>query len=148
MRISWEEYALRLAFTASLRSQDEYKKVGACILRHDNSVASLGYNGPPSGIEIDWTNRDERRKRVVHAEFNALKWIRPNEAKLLACTLCPCSDCMKSIAANGINTVIYAEDYTRDAFAKELAKEFKITLVQIPLDFSNTCAINTSLQNQ
>ena len=62
-RLDWEEYALELARVAALRSEDPFMKVGACVLRHDNSVAGLGYNGAPPGIEIDWSNRDERRKR-------------------------------------------------------------------------------------
>ena len=59
-RISWEEYALELAKVSSRRSEDPYVQVGACILRLDNSVAGLGYNGAPNGIEIDWSDRDER----------------------------------------------------------------------------------------
>ena len=60
-RLDWQEYALELARVASLRSEDPFMKVGACVLRHDNSVAGLGYNGAPPGIEINWENRDERR---------------------------------------------------------------------------------------
>ena len=74
-RISWHEYALELARVAAKRSEDPYLKVGACVLRHDNSVAALGYNGAPPNIEIDWTNRDERRKRVVHAKINELRYV-------------------------------------------------------------------------
>ena len=53
-RPSWEEYALELAKVASKRSEDPYLKVGASVLRYDNSVAGLGYNGAPPNIEIDW----------------------------------------------------------------------------------------------
>ena len=45
---------MELAIAASLRSEDPYVQVGSCILREDMSVASVGYNGAPSGIEIDW----------------------------------------------------------------------------------------------
>ena len=82
-------------------------KVGACILRHDNSVASLGYNGAPKGVEINWEDRDDRRQRVIHAEPNALRYISPNEAYLLACTLLPCNECLRNIASYGIKKVIY-----------------------------------------
>ena len=78
-RIDWKAYALKLAIVASERSEDKHHKVGACVLRHDNSVGGLGYNGAPSGVNIDWDNRDERRKRVVHAEVNALRYVKPNE---------------------------------------------------------------------
>jgi len=135
MRISWEEYALRLAFTASLRSEDLHKKVGACILRHDNSVASLGYNGPPSGVEIDWSDRDERRKRVIHAEASALKWIKPEEGRLIAVTLAPCPNCVNLIASYGIRDIIYLTEYEQDMerLSFKLCKEFKIKIRKITL---------------
>ena len=130
-RLSWEEYALELAWVASRRSEDPYLKVGACVLRHDNSVASLGYNGAPMGVEIDWSDRDERRKRVVHAEINALRYIKPNEGYLLACTHLPCNDCLKSIASYGITSVVFREVYDRDTSSTELCKEFGINLQSI-----------------
>ena len=35
---------------------------GLASLRKDWSVAGVGYNGAPADIEIDWSNRDDRRK--------------------------------------------------------------------------------------
>ena len=129
-RLSWEKYALSLASVAALRSEDPYVKVRACILRHRNSVGGLGYNGAPAGIEIDWSNRDERRKRVIHAEVNALRYIDPDECYLLACTHLPCNDCLKMIASYGIRKVIYKEVYEKDPSSIDLSKEFNIELIQ------------------
>lgn len=129
-RLSWEEYALNLAKVASQRSEDPYVKVGACVLRHDNSVGGIGYNGPPPGIEILWDNRDSRRKRVIHAEINALRYVRPGECRLIACTLLPCNDCIKTIAAFGIRTLVFQDVYDRDYSALSLADEFRIDLIQ------------------
>ena len=57
-RLSWEETALRLAYgIADYRSQDPYVQVGAAIIKQDNDIV-VGYNGPPAGIEIDWSDRD------------------------------------------------------------------------------------------
>lgn len=130
-RLSWEEYALSLAKAASLRSEDPYVKVGACVLRDDWSVAGVGYNGAPAGVEIDWSDRDERRKRVIHAELNALRYVRPNEGYLLVCTLLPCRSCIQAVAANGIKHIIYEDVYKVDNFALTLCEEFKIGLHQI-----------------
>jgi|TARA_R100000152_G_C6711877_1_gene139366 dCMP deaminase len=129
-RISWEEYALALAKAASKRSEDPFVKVGAVVLRSDRSVAGVGYNGAPAGIEIDWSDRDERRKRVIHAEINALRYVRPNEADILACTLLPCSACVQTIAAHGIKHIIYNDVYAVDDLALTLCKEFNIKLEQ------------------
>lgn len=130
-RLSWHEYALEIAKVASLRSEDPYQKVGACVLRHDKSVAGIGYNGAPRGIEIDWSNRDERRARVIHAEINALAYCKPGECWVLACNLLPCRNCLQTIAAYGIKTVIYEQVYTQDDLALKLANEFKIELIQL-----------------
>ena len=130
-RLDWEEYALELARVASLRSEDPYVIVGACVLRPDNSVAGLGYNGAPPGIDINWSDRDERRKRVVHAEVNALRYAVPGQCELLACTLLPCNDCLKTIASYGIKKVVFSDIYELDKSSLALATEFGIKLIQI-----------------
>ena len=132
-RPSWEEYAMLLANTASLRSEDPYVKCGACILRHDNSVAALGYNGAIAGHTIDWSSRDDRRPFVSHAERSALRYCKPGEAKLIAVTLSPCESCMIDIAMYGIQTVIYRDVYERSEISFDIAKKFKINLIHLPL---------------
>jgi len=128
-RPSWEEYALAVAGVASKRSEDPYQKVGACVLRKDNSIAGVGYNGAPKGIEIDWSSREERRKRVVHAEVNAIRYSAPGECYLLASTLLPCNECLRMIASYGIRKVIFKQIYIQDYSSLKLAKEFNIDLI-------------------
>jgi len=130
-RRSWEETALILAETiAECRSQDPYVQVGACALLRDNSI-SLGYNGPPPGVEIDWSERDNRGARIIHAEVNALRAVDPGDCKFLAVTLLPCRHCMTFIASKGVKKIVYREVYERDTLAFELATEFGIELVQL-----------------
>lgn len=131
-RLSWEETALRLAFNiADYRSEDPYVQVGAVIIKHDNSII-LGYNGAPPKIEVDWSDRNARRDRVIHAEENALDNIKYGEAKIVAVTAMPCKGCIKKLAQKGVKTVYYGQEldgYDND-FAKKLAKEFGIELIQ------------------
>jgi dCMP deaminase len=130
-RLSWGSYALELAKTASLRSEDPWKKTGCCVLRHDKSVAGIGYNGAPRGVEIDWSNRDERRKRVIHAEINALAFCKPGEVWLLACNLLPCHHCLQVAASYGIKRIIYEEVYDKDDLSLTLAGEWGMDLVKL-----------------
>ena len=131
-RKSWEETALLLAETiADCRSQDPYEQVGACAVLHDNSV-SLGYNGPPPKIEIDWSDRESRSARIIHAEINALRSVSPGQCQFMAVTLLPCRNCMTFIASKGVKRVVYRKVYQRDQLAFDLAKEFGIELVQLP----------------
>lgn len=136
-RSSWTEYALQIAEVAAGRSEDPYKQVGACALRENHTIAGVGYNGAPSGVVIDWTNRDARRKRVVHAEVNALRDTKPGEVYLLACTMLPCLSCLSQIASYGVKQVVYREGYSSDAYGTEeevltIFKEFGISVQKIP----------------
>jgi dCMP deaminase len=129
--MNWNQYALKLAEVAALKSKDPWQTVGCCLLRPDNSVASLGYNGFPAGMEEDWSDRDERRKYVVHSEINALRYVKPDECYMAATTLLPCNDCLKSLAAYGIKKIVYKEVYKFDPSTLELAKKFGIELIQL-----------------
>jgi deoxycytidylate deaminase len=134
-RLSWEETAVRLAFDiAKYRSQDPYVQVGAVIIKNDNSIV-LGYNGSPRGVEIDWSDRDARRDKVIHAEENALGNVKFGEVRLLAVTGMPCKVCIKTIANKGVKKVYYGyelEGYENEA-TKERAKEFKVELIHFPI---------------
>ena len=129
--MNWQEYALEIAKVAAKKSKDPWRQVGACLLRHDNTVAGVGFNGFPAGMREDWQDRDKRRLYIVHAEQNALRYVKPNECTLIAVTLLPCNDCLKAIASHGIKAVIYQDIYERDKTTIELAKEFGVELVQI-----------------
>lgn len=109
-RPSWEQYALGLAIAAAARSEDLNYKVGAVVLRPDNSVAGVGFNGAPSGVTLDWADRDGRRPFVIHAEMNALRYCSRMEVSggLVAVTHSPCTHCLPMIAAYGIERVVYA----------------------------------------
>ena len=131
--MNWSEYALEIAFTVSKQSKDPWWKVGVCLLRHDNTVAAVGYNGFPAGMREDWADRDRRRVFVVHAEQNALRYVRPGECSLLATTLLPCNDCLKVVASYGIKKIVYAEDYENDLSSLELAEHFGIVIEKICL---------------
>lgn len=103
---------MSLAGTASTRSEDPYMKIGACLLRPDHTVAALGFNGAPPGVEIDWDDRDARRGWVIHAEANALRYVHPGEVSILASTLMPCERCILLIASYGIKTIVYRDELT------------------------------------
>jgi len=132
-RPSWEEYALGLALVAATRSPDPRTKVGCCVLRHDHTVASLGYNGVLPGMEIDWYDRVEKHKRVIHAEINCCRMIKPGECYLAAITHAPCNDCLKTLAAYGIKKIVYIEPYKFDeSYSPEsIAKEYGIEIIQL-----------------
>ena len=129
--MNWNEYALDLAHVAAKKSKDPWRQVGACLLRHDNTVAGVGFNGFPEGMKEDWSDREKRNFYVIHAEQNALRYVRPNECRLIAITLLPCNNCLKAIASYGIRTVVYRDIYERDKTTINLAEDFGIKLINI-----------------
>ena len=79
MRLSWEEYALKIASSVAERSEDIYQKVGACALNEKNMVIAVGYNGLAPGKDVSHAflrNRNHRRPFMVHAEANCLSLIK------------------------------------------------------------------------
>jgi dCMP deaminase len=119
-RATIDEYALALATTAATRSEDPHRQVGACLIRQDRTVAGLGYNGAPPSVEIDWADREDRRLWVIHAEANALRYVRPGEAVLLAVTSLPCPACMMSAASYGVRRVVYRDELDPKVYDRDL----------------------------
>lgn len=131
--MNWMDYGMGLARAASKRSKDPWRKVGAVVLRKDNSVAGVGYNGFPAGMWEDWEDRESRRKFVIHAEANALRYCKPDEGRMLCCTTLPCNECLRLIAGYGIRCIVYGDDYERDQSTIDIADYFGIDLKQISL---------------
>jgi dCMP deaminase len=133
-RISWEDYAMKMAETTALRSEDPYQKVGACVFDTENRIVGVGYNGLTHGKKVTpefWSDRDERRKYMIHAEANALCHVDRNQGVVLACTLLPCSSCATLIAAYGIKKVLYKETYKRDMSSIKIFDFYGIECKQI-----------------
>jgi dCMP deaminase len=105
----WDARFLDLAAHVASWSKDPGTQVGAVIVRPDRTIASLGYNGFPRGVDDTYTTRDDKLLRTVHAEMNA---ILASRERLDGCTvyvypLCPCSNCAAAIIQSGISTVVH-----------------------------------------
>lgn len=128
-RRSWPEHAMALAFEASKRSEDPYKKVGACALDFNNRVLGVSYNGLASGKKVSkafWQNRDERRSYMIHAEQNLLSLFSQGDASIIAITLFPCEYCSKLIATWKIPRVYYLEEYEHCGYSKKILNFYNI----------------------
>jgi dCMP deaminase len=71
----WDIRYLELARMVASWSKDPSTQTGAVIVREDNSVASLGYNGFPKGIDDSperYENREIKYSYIVHCEMNAV----------------------------------------------------------------------------
>jgi dCMP deaminase len=83
----WDRYFLDIAKLIASASKDPSTQTGAVIVRPDKTVASVGYNGFPRGIDDEparYENRELKYELIVHCEMNAVLHARE---PLHGCTL-------------------------------------------------------------
>jgi dCMP deaminase len=134
-RISIPQYAMALAEVASLRSEDPFRKVGAAALDFENRVIATAYNGLAPGFDAPagfWDDRDKRQKFMLHAEINLCSLFKRGEARIVATSTMPCTACMQTLCAYGVEEVYYREVY-KESDAPEIAAIYGITLEQVPV---------------
>jgi dCMP deaminase len=139
-RLNWDVYALKIAEVAALRSEDPWRKVGACALDYNNRVIGVAYNGLAPGKKAPknfWKDRDQRLPYMIHAEANLLSLFERGKCKTLATTLLPCKSCATLIAGHGIKKVVYKEMYDRDKSALDIFKFYSIECIEINEKFLN-----------
>jgi dCMP deaminase len=135
-RLSMPKYAMALAHVASLRSEDPFRKVGAVAIDFDNRVIGTAYNGLAPGYNANpdfWSDRDDRRKYMLHAEVNLCSLFTRGNVRLVACTTKPCTSCMQMLCAYGVKEVYYRDDYP-ESEADLIAGKYGIQLKQL-LDY-------------
>ena len=119
--ISWDEFFMRVAIAAQLRSKDPNTQVGACIADTDHRILTVGYNGTPHAIsdaEFPWGTTDDplndKHSYVVHAEANAILNFRGSlkdmQDATVYVTLFPFHECAKLLVQVGIGEVVYLDD--------------------------------------
>lgn len=106
----WDRWYLDLAKQVATASKDPSTKVGAVIVRCNNTIASVGYNGFPRGMSDDpalYDDRPTKYSRIVHAEMNAILNAQgPVENCTLYCTFMPCDRCAVFVVQAGITRVV------------------------------------------
>lgn len=132
-RLSIPQYAMALAHVASLRSEDPFRKVGAAALDYDNRVVGTAYNGLAPGFDAPegfWDDRAGRQKFMLHAEVNLCSLFKRGEVKVIATTTMPCTACMQTLCAYGVEEIYYRDIY-KASDAPEIAKVYGIKLEQV-----------------
>lgn len=107
----WDKRFIDLATMVGGWSKEPRSRVGAVIVRPDRSIASLGFNGFPRGVDDSderLADRPLKNSIAVHAEMNA---ILAAHSSVQGCTiyvtpLLPCSHCAGAIVQSGIKRVV------------------------------------------
>ena len=129
-RISWNEYFMKAAELASVRSPCERLKVG-CVLVKNNRLISMGYNGFLSGSEHISIVRDGHEQATIHAEINSITDAAKRGVSVDGATAYithyPCLNCYKALASSGIKHIYYKTSYRDDPVISELGYEISLS---------------------
>jgi len=150
MRLSWDEYFLKMAYLVAERSTCLRHHVGAILVK-DKHVLTTGYNGAAKDTADCLTlgclrnqlnvKSGERHEicRAIHAEQNAIIQAGVHGISILGstlyCTHNPCIICAKMIVNAGIIRIVVGSDYPDNfELAQNLFKEAGIDLKRINID--------------
>jgi dCMP deaminase len=108
--MKWDTRFLDLAKHVASWSKDPSTQCGTVIVRPDRTIASVGFNGLPRGVEDipeRLMDRDKKLQYVVHAETNAILASREplNNYSLYVWPFQPCCHCAAAIIQSGIKKV-------------------------------------------
>lgn len=118
-RISWDQYFMNIAKTASEMGTCNRLKVG-CVLVKDKRIIATGFNGSISGLphcdDVGHLLSEEGRCiRTVHAEQNAIlqcsKYGISTLDAIAYATHEPCEHCIKFLIQSGIKKVYFLHSY-------------------------------------
>ena len=116
-RPTWDEYYKKIVVATKERSPCERLQVG-CLLVKNNRIISQGYNGFLPGCPHKSIVRHNHEQATLHAEQNCLADCAKRGVSCKGATAYithyPCINCFKIMAASGINTIKYLNDYKND----------------------------------
>lgn len=143
----WDLYYLGMAKYVSGKSKDPSTKAGAVLIRPNNSVCSVGFNGFPQRMKDlpEWyADREEKYSRIIHAEMNALNFSRDQSHEdytLYTYPFLTCERCFVHVVQRGITRIVaprcpeHLKDRWEPSFQKvrEWALDMRVELCE--LDF-------------
>ena len=131
-RISWDDYFMKAATLASIRSPCDRLKVG-CVIVKNNRLISMGYNGFLAGTDHRSIIRWGHEQATIHAEINAITDAAKRgvsiDDSVAYITHYPCINCFKALASSGVKKIYYQVDYKNDPILEDL--DYGIPLVRL-----------------
>ena len=131
-RISWNDYFMKAATLASVRSPCDRLKVG-CVLVKNNRLISMGDNGFLAGTDHRSIVRWGHEQATIHAEINAITDAAKRgvsiDDSVAYITHYPCINCFKALASSGVKKIYYQVDYKNDPILEELG--YGISLIKV-----------------
>ena len=145
MRLSWDEYFMKISNLVATRSTCNKIAVG-CVITKDCRIIGTGYNGAPIGlphcIDEGCIEIDKHCIRSLHAEVNAILQCAMHgistRGSIIYVTHLPCWHCSLMLINAGISKIIYVNDYIDDRGNQyDLFKQANVGVERhnVPMDF-------------
>jgi dCMP deaminase len=148
-RPGWDEYFMKMAQVASLRSNCAKRKVAAVIVR-EKRVISTGYNGTPRGTKNCYEGGCPRCNALAasgtkldeclcsHGEENAITQAAYHGVSIaggtIYTTFAPCLMCTKMIINAGLHEVVYNMEYPLNDVTFRLFKDAGVVCRKLKVD--------------
>lgn len=148
-RPGWDEYFMKMAAVAALRSNCIKRKVASVIVR-ERRVISTGYNGTPRGAKNCYEGGCPRCNALAdsgtkldeclcsHGEENAITQAAYHGVSVKGATIyttfAPCLMCTKMIINSGIHEVVYNMEYPLNETSFTLLKNAGVVCRKLKVD--------------
>jgi dCMP deaminase len=109
-RPDWDDYFIALAFLSSTRSLDPSTKHGCVITDRHRRIQSIGFNGPPRGMDDTKVplTRPDKYPYMIHAEENAILSSNTSlDGSIAYITGHPCHKCFRMLIQKGVAKIVY-----------------------------------------
>lgn len=136
LRLSWNEYFMKLAEMAASRSSCVRRQVGSVAVDTARHLIGSGYNGTPSGAthcteetclrNVNHVKSGEQPElsRAIHSEQNLVAHCgRELRGSSVYVTNKPCTSCFKLLLAAGVTSIYWKDNYA-DVVSNELMKQW------------------------
>jgi len=138
MRLSWDEYFMKLALLVSERATCPRLHCG-CVLVKDKNIIATGYNGSIPNDDhcedVGCLLVDDHCIRTVHAEQNAIfqsaKQGHSLKGTTAYVTAQPCLNCAKALIMVGITKLVYLATYQHNKFATASFKKANVEVKEL-----------------
>ena len=139
VRISKDEYFLKIAEVVSERGTCIRRQVGCVLVDSNDHIVATGFNGVAKGFEhcIDQpceganypSGEGLDKCEAIHAELNAFLQCRSDDSLTMYTTTTPCIACAKVICNSLVKRVVSFSQYSQDTLSMFAWAEIKLEIL-------------------
>ena len=139
MRISKDEYFLKIAEVVSERGTCIRRQVGCVLVDSNDHIVATGFNGVAKGFEHCIDQPCEGAKypsgegldkcEAIHAELNAFLQCRSDDSLTMYTTTTPCIACAKVICNSNVKRVVSISQYSQDTLSMFAWAKIKLEIL-------------------